>query len=382
MGKPTNIEVYAPPLLLSLMGENKSKPDPQSFGMYRNQVRDGYGALCNGGSFNHQQILHAVNLWDRGAPAADWWRGYFRQQLGQEKPQEGEELMGFFGGSEPFGPSYEPFRWGSALAVRRWALQNHDDDLVQLTGRYAEVVSTLSALGAVPFPDKVVYWNEKNKRMRYTGPYVSPVGERSNQHAASDLCQLFASSLGWEYQYLPAPDWSLAIALMPGSDLGVGGEVATALRDYVQGQPGPLDPLAKVLEGITMRTEQHFVRWPEGRLVFKPQRTNGNTPCYLYDWLPYEEQTATLVYPWPPGRGQNVQGAGRCWIDGEHKISVQTIYGDLCPEPFALPAGEPISVVTMGPEGLLTGRKLADVMGEPPAEPMEQGGGDDSEAEN
>jgi hypothetical protein len=375
MGKPTNIEQYAPPLLLSLSGVNKDRADSDSLNRYRNQVRDGYGALSGMGSFNHQQMLHAVDLWERGAPAADWWRGYFLQQLGKQKPQDGQELMGFFAGSEPFGPSYEPFRWGSVLAVRLWARRNQGqaDDLLDLTAGYANVVCTLCALGAVPFPTGA-YFNAKNRRFPYTGPYVSPVGERSNEHSTSDLCPLFASSVGWKYQLLNEPGWPVEMAGALDGDLGVDPTLAAALRQYVQGNPGPIEPLAEALQGITVRGEQHFIRWPAGRLVYKPQRTNGNTPCYLYDWLPFGDETvsATLVYPWPSGRGDNVRGAGACWIDAQRNISVQTQYADLCPPPFALPQDDPVSVVTMGPNGLLTGQSLdLLVVTEPP-----QGDGD------
>ena len=52
------------------------------------------------------------------------------------------------------------------------------------TGRYAEVVSTLCALGAVPFAEKVQFYNQRKKRLNYNGPYVSPVGERSPRSSA------------------------------------------------------------------------------------------------------------------------------------------------------------------------------------------------------
>lgn len=369
MGKPTNIEQYAPQLLLSLTGIDKSGPDPQLLGRYKSQVRDGYDALSGMGSFNHQQMLHAVQLWDEGAPAADWWRGYFRQQLGQQKPAPGQELMGFFAGSEEFGPSYEPFRWGSVLSVRLWALRHpgEADDLLALTSRYAEVVSTLCALSAVPFPDKVAYFNPKNKRFTYTGPYVSPVGERSNQHATSDQCPLFAASVGWDFKYLPQPDWPVQIANDLNGDLGVNATLAAALQQYVQDNPGPLAPLQQALQGITVRTDQHFIRWRVGRLVYKPSRSNGNTPCYLYDWLPYADETATLVYPWPPGRGNGIPGAGACWIDAQRNISVETQFTDLLPPPLALPPDDPVSVITMGPQGLITGQSLASLIQAAPA---------------
>lgn len=360
MGKATNIEQFAPDLLLSLTGLEKSEPDPGFLTLARNKVRDGYDALSGMGSFNHQQMLHAVQLWDQGVAAADWWRGYFRFQLGMETPPAGQEQMGFFAGNEPFGPSYEPFRWGSVLAVRLWALRNPGkaDDLLELTGRYAEVVSTLCALGAVPFAEKVQFFNQKKKRLNYNGPYVAPVGERSNQHGASELSPLFASSVGWDYKFFPQPDWPLAIAQKLQGNLGVSPDLAAALKQYVQENPGPIEPLRQALDGIKLKAEHHFVRWKDGLLVYKPRRINGNTPCYLYMWLPYEQQTATLIYPWPPGRGANVRGSGRCWISADRHISAETQFADLCPAPLALPADEPVSVVTLGPDGLITDQTL------------------------
>lgn len=363
MGKATNIEQYAPQLLLSLSGLDKDKPDPDFRALYKSQVRDGYDALSGMGSFNHQQMLHAVQLWDQGVSAADWWRGYFQQQLGMQAPQAGQEQMGFFAGNEPFGPSYEPFRWGSVLAVRQWVLRNPGkaDDLLALTGRYAEVVSTLCALGAVPFTDKVQFFNPKKKRLNYTGPFVSPVGERSNQHGASDLCPLFASSVGWDYKLFPKPSWPVQTAQSLEGDLGVSPALAASLRQYVEESPGPLEPLQQALAGIKIKSAQHFIRWSDGLLVYKPQRTNGNTPCYLYHWLPYAEQTSSLIYPWPPGRGANVTGTGRCWIDSQRVLSAQTQFADLCPAPLTLPAADPLSVLTMGPDGLVTDRPLSSL---------------------
>jgi hypothetical protein len=170
--------------------------------------------------------------------------------------------------------------------------------------------------------------------------------------------------VGWDYKYFPQPDWPVQIAqkLKTEGDLGLSSDLADALKLYVENNPGPLDPLQQALDGIKIKTEQHFIRWPEGILVYKPQRINGNTPCFLYDWMPYAEEASTLVYPWPPGRGANVQGAGRCWIDAQRNISVQTEYGKLCPAPFALPTDDPVSVVTMGPDGLVAGRDLSGLL--------------------
>ena len=101
-----------------------------------------------------------------------------------------------------------------------------------------------------------------------------------------------------------------------------------------------------------MKAEEHVVRWTEGRLVWKPSRINGNTPCYLYDWFPYDEQTAFLAYPWPSGRGFNVKGAGECTVDASgdgRTVRTQTDYcgGDNEPAcPFqALPPGTPVDVM-------------------------------------
>lgn len=363
MGKDTNIEQYAPQLLLSLSGLDKGKPDPDAMNLYRKQVRDGYDALSGMGSFNHQQMLHAVQLWDKGVSAADWWRGYFQQQLGMQTPQPGQEQMGFFAGNEPFGPSYEPFRWGSVLAVRLWVRRNPGkaDDLLDLTAGYAGVVSTLCALGAVPFPDKVQFFNQKKNRLNYNGPFVSPVGERSNQHGASDLCPLFAMSVGFDFQLFPQPSWPVQFAQALKGDLGVSPELAAALKQYVEDNPGPIEPLQQALSRIKIKAEQHFIRWKDGLLVYKPQRTNGNTPCYLYDWLPYADQTSNLIYPWPPGRGNGITGSGRCWINPERVLSAETQFTDLCPPPLTLPADDPVSVLSVGPDGLVTGRPLSSL---------------------
>lgn len=382
MGGPNNIEAYAPQLLLSQIGRLRDKPAQNFWDQYPKDLKDGYGPLCKGGSFNHQQILHAVRLWDASQPAepaVDWWLGYLRQQLGLQTPDPGEETMGFFAGTEPFGPSYEPFRWASVLAVRLWTLshQGHGD-LAQLTARYAEVVCTLCALTAVPVTDEVRYWNERKNKMMYNGPFVTPVGERSNEHAVSDMSPLFALSVGWEGLQLlgPQDDWPLQVAAALQGDLGVSQPQADGLKSYVRGNPGPLEPLAAALTGIKVMTEEHVVRWPEGRLVWKPFRINFNTPCYLYDWFHYDQNTAELPYPWPQGRGFRATGAGTCWIDETadgRTIHIQTDYcgGDnpACPSQ-ALPAGDPVSSLTIGPQGLVKDGAAAGPVVPPLTEPV------------
>jgi hypothetical protein len=301
------------------------------------------------GSFNHTQMLQAVQLWKTNDPS--WWKTYLRWQCGEEQPPEEHDLLRFFGGSEPFSPTYEPFRWGSVLAARLWALRKQDDELLRLTSRYAEVVCALCALTAVPWPDTVRQVN-KRKQPVYRGPFVSPVGERSGEHVVSDLGPLFGFSVHWPDVWVKNPDsWPLRVALALDGDLGVSDEVAEDLKSYVNGDMDRAGALERVLRGVTVRAENRVLRFPNGRLVYKAERTNGNTPCIFYEWYDFETKTATVGYPWPPGRGFRLRGAGQCDLveDGEgRRIVAATEYGTVT---INLPGGR-FTRVTIGQEGL------------------------------
>ena len=349
--KSGNIEVFAPLLLLHMLGIERAPTTQvaqweQSF--VRN-FRDGFDPLSGMGSFNHTQMLQAVQLWKTNDPS--WWKTYLRWQCGQEQPPEEHDLLRFFGGSEPFSPTYEPFRWGSVLAARLWALRRRDDELQQLTARYAEVVCTLCALTAVPWPDTVRSVNARGEPV-YQGPFVSPVGERSNEHIVSDLGPLFGFSVHWSDIWVKNPDaWSLRVALALDGDLGVRDDLAADLKSYVNGDMDRASALEQALKGITVRAENRVLRFANGRLVYKTQRTNGNTPCIFYEWYDFEAKTATVGFPWPSGRGANLRGEGQCDIveDGEgRRVVAATQYGTTA---FNLPAGR-FTRVAFGQEGL------------------------------
>jgi len=349
--KSGNIEVFAPRLLLHILGIERAPAAEvaqweQSFAR---AVRSGFAALSGKGSFNHQQMLRAVDLWKTNDPS--WWQTYLRWQCGEAKPPEEHDLLRFFGGSEPFSSTYEPFRWGAVLAARLWALKNRNDGLLRLTSRYAEVVCALCALTAVPWPDTVRSVNRRGQPV-YRGPFVSPVGERSNEHIVSDLGPLFGFSVHWPDIWVKNPDtWPLRVALKLNGDLGVSDQVAGDMKSYVNGDMGKAGALERVLRGVTVRAENRVLRFPEGRLVYKTERTNGNTPCIFYEWYDFEAKTATVGFPWPSGRGARLRGAGQCEVveDGEgRRIVAETEYGTAT---FSLPAGR-FTRAAIGQEGL------------------------------
>lgn len=349
--KSGNVEVFAPKLLLHILGIERA-PTTEVAGweeLFTRKLRPGFAALSGKGSFNHQQMLRAVDLWKTNDPS--WWQTYLRWQCGEEQPPEEHDLLRFFGGNEPFSPTYEPFRWGSVLAARLWALRKRNDELLRLTSRYAEVACALCALTAVPWPDMARSVNRRGQPV-YRGPFVSPVGERSGEHIVSDLGPLFGFSVHWPDVWVKNPDtWPLRVALALDGDLGVKDELADDMKSYVNGDMDRAGALERVLRGVTVRAENRVLRFPNGRLVYKTERTNGNTPCIFYEWYDFETKTATVGYPWPSGRGARLRGFGQVEIveDGEgRRIIAATEYGTAT---FNLPAGS-FTRVAFGQEGL------------------------------
>ncbi len=347
--KSRNVEVYAPKLLLHLIGVDRAPTNDVAEweAAYKRDLRPGFAALSGQGSFNHQQMLRAVDLWKTNDPS--WWKTYLRWQCGVEEPPPEHALLRFFGGSEPFSPTYEPFRWGSVLAARLWTLRKRDAELLRLTSRYAEAICALCALTAVPWPDTARSVNRRGEPV-YRGPFVSPVGERSNQHVVSDLGPLFGFSVHWPDVWVKNLDsWPLRVAHELRGDLGVNESLAEDLKSHVNGEDRA-GVLERVLKGITVRGENRVLRFPEGRLVYKLERTNGNTPCIFYEWYDFTTKTATIGFPWPEGRGARLRGAGQCDIveeDGTRKVVAQTEYGTVS---FSLPAGG-FSRSALGTEG-------------------------------
>jgi hypothetical protein len=63
--------------------------------------------------------------------------------------------------------------------------------------------------------------------------------------------------------------------------------------------------LSKVLASLArvrLFGDQHWIRLPEGLLVYREHRLNNNSPTHLYSWAPDAAQTMTLGYPVAPGR--------------------------------------------------------------------------------
>jgi len=361
-------EVYVPELLEHHMGVAALAPAAlaERVGWWERDFGRGSDArafdrLARGtSSWNWDWMLGAVWLW-RGAPEAiDWWRDLLRWQLGETPPPAGRELLGRLMGSETCSSTYEPWRWGSVLAVRLLAVRfpTHPaaPELLRLTSRYSEALAAIYALGAAPWPDaeehvgRAGFW--------YTGVTVSPVGERSTMAHAyqNDLGPLWCLATGWPLSVSKREEWPGRIARLLRGDLGVGEESAAWLRRFVISPSPQGSRFPALLRGVSVFSELHWRSWRGTRLTWSGPRRNFNSPK-IYCSLA-REATATMecAFPWsgPPGaqRGKGASRSAGTIHLAPRSIRVET---DVGAAELPLPAEPPVFTASLSAAGYVEG---------------------------
>jgi uncharacterized protein YeaC (DUF1315 family) len=261
-------------------------------------------------------MIAAALAWLGDGTAAAWLLDLLEVNLGQAKGEA--EILSRFGGNETLSSTYESFRAGSYNALRLLALRHPGhplaDRVLALTSRYNEVLAALLSLGAVPWTDTEAF---KGARTWYTGPMVSPVGERSGTHAfQGDLGPFLGLACGLDF-VSRREDWPLSVCRLCPGGLGISPASVQKISDVINGKTGP-EPVLDLLSGITLWAPMSWSRWPDGTaLTYKDSRQNGNTACIFWSLADPGEQRMSIGYPWPPGfsASRHSKESGACGIE-------------------------------------------------------------------
>lgn len=304
-------------------------------------------------SWNWDMPLAAALLWldpehglDHSYTITDWWDDFLSLQIG-EKEDQALPISRHFDGTETLSSVYGAGRYGSVAAVRLLALRFPSNpaspEILRLTGRYLEVLATLLALSSRPWTDPG-YSNARGARW-YEGPTVAPVGERSEAAGLqTDNGPILALLSGTPPFISNREGWPAAMfrKLFLEFRDGIASWVPRATP------PGPsaadADLLVRDLAGVRLWSEQHWTRWQEGLLVWKPRRQNNETAAIFWAWLDDTRQEMTIGYPWPKARNRHATGQGNCQLtrtDGGWRISAAGVNGGTAAVRTLPVAGDP-----------------------------------------
>jgi hypothetical protein len=321
-------EQWAPQLLLALVKGDSLSPQEKEWEDWAREDFRPWAYQDPSKSANWQHMIGAALLWvdpafaldgDGPFPARtilDWWEGLLATQVGQ---LDTDEMFRYFGLSEPLSCIYEPFRWGSVLGVRllaeRFPKNPNSPKVLDLTTRFSEVLCCLLALGGAPWTDpgykgRAGFW--------YDGPTFSPASERSEAPGLqNDRGPLFCLATGWPLKVSRRETWAVVLGRQVLKTSGFGEAPGfQAAVDLLNG--GPVAPVLARLQGIRLWAPQHWIRWPEGLLVYKPSRQNLNTPCIFWSWSDSASQEMEIGWPWGEGRHRQDRQHGSCEIqDGK-----------------------------------------------------------------
>lgn len=313
-------------------------------------------------SWNWDWMLGAAALFEPGrrdtSEVADWWIELLAYQT---KEKLGPGFLSQFEGSEPRSSTYTAWRVGSVLAVLAWAsgqqpvapLGNPAKALMVLGRRWLEIWCSIQALGMVPWTDREGYFN---KQFWWDGPTPSPVGERSTHSFDPDTPALWTLLTGWPVRKLDRGSWPVEILQKRKTGPLLTDETAALLRGYVRDGSG-LDAVVAKIESTSFWGTFHFIRLPNGLLVYRDERRNNNSPTHLYSWAPSETQETEFGYPVPEGargRGKNAPKGGAAFLQPELPDRPQRILCHIGPNTTetALPDWRPESRVVADADGV------------------------------
>lgn len=372
--KQFHTEVAAPAAILQALGaEITINPPAENLALARlasrpRTLRDwlatksgGADGLIAGGarSWNHPQLLMAA----RGLVFGDWGdAGKLMAMQAGRIPGEGAAR--WLDGEEPRSTDYDPYRWAAEVIFAS------DRAPAEIRADAREVLKRqmgLALLGAVPWTDQGDEFRNKRGDLFYRGPTLSPVGERSPKTSNPDLLGLFCRLVLGKNDLSDREGWGSTVADI----LGVPALLPTA-------GPAPLSDPAfalRLLGDARVFGEIRFVEYPEGRLVYRPNQLNPNTPSALWSFASHAEQRQRRGFPFPEGKNRG-KGAPRslgCVFEGDEVVARST--DPACTARFRLPASTPLWTVIVDQEGARfaeggpPNRPPADPPTDPPVEP-------------
>lgn len=287
-------------------------------------------------SWNMFVVQAAALLWlnpSAVAPAkssgsiVQWWIEWLSLQVGDPRidaPGSGLAGTGImlskmrpisrcYDGTETLSPIYGPGRYGAVASVRLLALRFPKApgaaELVRLTSRYLEVLATLLALSAKPWTDPAY---KGGAGMWYTGPTVSPVGERSEASGLqNDLGGILEILRGAKASSSKRAGWPAVVFAKLAAEFPAA-RTEPRFAEEILSAATAADALVYPLNNVRLWSEQHWTRFADGLLVWSPRRLNTNTAKIFWAWLDDKAQKMTIGFPWPQGRNRETAGAGNC----------------------------------------------------------------------
>lgn len=331
---------------------------------WREHCSPEYQAWSNFGSQNWPPLAAATRLYVApdevmaGRDARQWWRQWFRWQLGRDADAPG--VLGLFQGTEAQSNNYDGLTVGAICAVRLWAVRNVEAELLELSGAWLTAYAALAALGAMPWPTSMTGHGSGGSGdvkvpQGISGAYRVQIGGRStNQHYADDSGSLFLTEFtGWPGARHPWPPkdpwryWYFQVVDLLQGDFGVSAENQATLLAAIQRQDlEALDKVAGLLAGLRFAGwEIH--RWPGASAGVLPQIFNGNTAAVMGSVLRADGSSEHL-FPWPKPKPGNL-GSGKAWIEEGHVLRAESAFGKT---EVALPPEPPVRRWVLDREGI------------------------------
>lgn len=293
--------------------------------------------LGGGRSWNHPQLLMAA----RGLALGDWGDAG-RLMAMQAGRIPGEGMAAFLDGEEPRSTDYDPYRWAAeGIYLARGPKEIRSDAREVLRRQLG-----FALLGAVAWTDDGLEFRNARKGLFYRGPTLSPVGERSPKTSNPDLLGLFGRLALGRRGLCDREGFASAVADLTVADLLIDPNLSPPFA-------GPNLAL-KLLGDAKVYGAFRFVEYPEGRLVWRPEQLNANTPACLWSWADHATKRQTRGWPFPEGkqRGKGAAKSMGCAIEGDSIVSrARTPEGEVLEARHPLPKSKPLWSVVVDGQG-------------------------------
>lgn len=324
-------EVAAPAILLRELGIpiTISPADNAALNAWiKTKQSDISGLLsADAGSWNHAHMIIAARhamLGDGGdfqkllelQSGSMFWESDIR-----DTPKQVFGPAYYLEGEEPRSNDYNAMR----TAVYAYFAKRGSTSIIRsLARRVLCRIMGLELLGAVPWTDLTEFHSAHGQW--YSGPTLSPVGQRSNKTSNPDqlgaFCRLILGRAdlvarareGWECAVIDRVGFERAPLV---SSAGVGSGPARIFSSPYEIWRNQSTIAIELLGNARTICPFHFVMYPEGLLVWTPKQTNPNTPSSLWSFADHRTQIMTRGFPFNPdikGRGKGAARSIGCEI--------------------------------------------------------------------
>lgn len=292
-----------------------------------------FRSWARGSSNNLPVIAAAIALYEYPAgqkrqQIISWWMKYLNAELGIELAEGMPPVLQYYGASEVNASVYQHYNLSSVLAVRLWADQNGNKQLLGLTRQYVRVAWAMFALSASNGGVSSIHNDGEQippSPKRFRGPALALSGARSNDRWAQYWGRefLFYRAVKWPTgNSNPEPDEQTALLnslesqFPPARSLyGMPAGQQAELRRLVNTGQVPLF-LENMLGSIRTIRPFHIVGWDGVRASLMEGNPNRNTqPTYgmVYFTKPKAAsgQELHVLYPWNKPRKGITEGRAK-----------------------------------------------------------------------